>query len=132
VPVAGGSAQVAPFSSVGFMEGLSKALAPNPKVFFNRGVAAWSKLANQTRFSTPNGKPGLLVEHFDNPNLAGTPTATHTELHVNHKPQFTIDDLADLDLGELFANLGGTPSAPPKGSSDRFSGNVYRPHSRNI
>ena len=88
VSVGGGSAQVVPFSAVGLMEGLSKALGPSATVFYNRGIPTWSALANATNFFTSDTKaaPGLTVERFDNPDLAGSPVETRIESHINLDP----------------------------------------------
>jgi beta-glucosidase len=126
VPVGGGSAQVAPFSAVGFMQGLSRALGANVKVLYHRGVPTLNRLAMSTSYFTSDTKaqPGLTVERFDNVNLAGSPVETRTEIHVNQKPRFTMADLPEMDLSGLFAP-GGPPPQRPKGSSTRWTGYYF-------
>ncbi len=127
VPVGGGSAAVAPFAAVSFMQGLSDALGASARVSYHRGLATWTQLANATAFSTAakDGKPGLTVETFDNPDLSGTPVSTDVERHISKKPKLTWADLAEMDPAEAFALFaGGGP--PPKGSSMRWTG-YYTP-----
>ena len=75
-------------SAAGFMEGLSRALGPGVKVFYHRGISTWGDLANATNFFTSEAKavPGLTVERFDNPDLAGSPAEKRTESHINLNP----------------------------------------------
>ncbi len=127
VPVGGGSAAVHPFAAVSFMQGLSDGLGPAARVSYHRGLATWTRLTSATRFSTArrDGKPGLTVETFDNPDLSGTPASTTTERHISKKPKLTWADLAEMDPAEAFALFaGGGP--PPKGSSTRWTG-YYTP-----
>jgi beta-glucosidase len=85
VPVGGGSAEVQPFASVSFLEGLSNYPGSQFQVYYDRGVLSYSELANATNFtvSQTDGKPGLRAEYFDNLDLKGTPSITRTEEHVD-------------------------------------------------
>lgn len=84
-PVGGGSAQVAPFAAVSFLEGLSNALGAEARLYYNRGIPTYSELARATNFTTAetNGQPGLQAEYFNNPDLQGSAYLTQTEPHVN-------------------------------------------------
>jgi beta-glucosidase len=89
VPVGGGSAEVQPFASVSFLEGLTNYAFNHPgnplQVFYDRGLPSYSDSANATNFTTSqvDGKPGLKAEYFDNLELKGTPVITRTEEHLD-------------------------------------------------
>jgi beta-glucosidase len=125
VPAAGGSAQVRPFTAVSFLEGLSNALGSDAKVYYNRGIATWSQLANSTPFltSAANGKPGVTVETFDNQELSGSPVSTRVARHMTQRPRFSFADLANID----FSELGESENKTPQGSSTRWSGYYSAP-----
>jgi beta-glucosidase len=127
VTVGGGSAAVQPFAGVSFLQGLSDALGTEARVSSHRGLKTWTQFANATHFTTAakDGKPGLTVETFDNPDLAGAPVSTSVERHVNRKPKMYFADLADMDPAEAFGLFMGG-GAPPKGSSTRWTG-YYTP-----
>jgi len=117
---AGGSSEVTAFAPISYLAGISDALKDSAKVYYNRGVGTWSHLAGSTVFSTAaaNGKPGLTVEKFNNPNFEGPPVSTHVELHMNLKPSRTIAELTDEDIADLLA-AGEKES---NGSSTRWTG----------
>lgn len=117
VPVGGGSAQVTPFRTTSFLEGLSDHLAEKVNVTYARGVPSLGVVANKTKFSTQenNGKPGLTAQIFENPDLSGTPVSTRVDEHIN---MGTALDLNALSSGEIdFATL-----IHPKPSSIRWTG----------
>jgi beta-glucosidase len=122
VPVGGGSAQVRPFAAVSFLQGLSDALGPDVKVYYNRGIATWSQLANSTQFLTAatNGKPGVTVETFGNQDFSGSPASTRVARHMTQRPRFSFADVANIDFGEVFESLNSAQS--PSGSSTRWTG----------
>jgi beta-glucosidase len=80
-PVGGGSARVEPFVAVSILEGLGRVLQPSGEVLYQRGLRPLGELAVATEFATAatGGQPGLRVELFDNPDLAGTPTETRVD-----------------------------------------------------
>jgi beta-glucosidase len=105
VAVGGGSAQVTPFHSVSFLEGLSDYLGPAFTVTYARGMPPLGVVANRTRFSTDetNGKLGLTAETFENSDLSGTPASTRIDQHIN---MGSAADLDALSSGEIdFASL---------------------------
>jgi beta-glucosidase len=126
VTVGGGSAQVAPFSAVSLMEGLNSALGTQASVLYNRGVRTWSQLAASTKFTTEpvDGQPGLRVQVFDNPTLAGSPASTRVDRHINHRTAFTLADLVDTDLSDFLGPDGGKALS---GSSARWTGYIIAP-----
>jgi beta-glucosidase len=85
VPVGGGSARVQPFVAVSFLEGLSNALDATANVYYHRGLPTLPEIANATEFSTAaaGDDPGLKVEVFGNPELAGAPVSTRIDRHVS-------------------------------------------------
>jgi beta-glucosidase len=85
VPVGGGSAEVQPFGSVSFLEGLSNYPGAAFQVYYDRGVLPYTDLANATNFTTAQtkGEPGLKAEYFDNQELKGSPVVARTEQHVD-------------------------------------------------
>jgi beta-glucosidase len=119
----GGSGEVAPFSSVSILKGLSDVLAGDAAVTYNRGIPPLAQLAARTQFfSEPTGlRPGLTVETFDNATLSGTATSTLVDFDVNRKVALALTDFAEMN----FAALGALFMAPPKPSSSRWAG-YYR------
>jgi beta-glucosidase len=85
VAVGGGSARVEPFAAVSFMEGLSNFLGAASKVYYRAGIPALKEVAAATAFYTAavNGQPGLQVEIFDNPELAGTATISRIDRRIS-------------------------------------------------
>jgi beta-glucosidase len=85
LPVAGGSAQVQPFTSVSLLDALSNYLLGAATVYYNQGVPTLSDMADATNFATAatGGEPGIRVEYFPNENLEGKPLGSHVEKHVN-------------------------------------------------
>src|SRR5579872_182563 len=64
VPVGGGSAQVQPFASVSFLEGLGNYLGTAIPVYYSRGIPTLSEMAEATNFLTAaaDGQPGRSEE----------------------------------------------------------------------
>jgi beta-glucosidase len=85
VPVGGGSAGVVPFHLVSPVEGLVTALGASVNVLYDRGLPKISDLAGATTFSTAatGGKPGLMLETFENETLSGNPVSSTTVAHIN-------------------------------------------------
>jgi len=93
VPVGGGSAQVRPFSAVGFVEALANRLRGTATVTVNHGVPTLAEIFDATDFVTAStgGQPGLTGEYFNQRSLSGTPALTRVDPHVNFawdKPNF--------------------------------------------
>lgn len=120
VPAGGGSAQARPFAAVSILQGISDALGSDAKVYYNRGLATWSQLANSTQFftSAANGKPGVTVETFPSQDLSGAPASTRVARHMAQKPRFSFADLANID----FAEINESQNQTPLGSSTRWTG----------
>jgi beta-glucosidase len=110
VPVGGGSARVAPFAAVSFLEGLAKALGPDATVYYHNGIPTLGEMADATRFVTAaeGGKAGVQVEYFTSDDLSGTPTITRVERSFRSGAPFR-------------------PPAPPDTASDRWTGYVVPP-----
>ena len=85
VATAGGSAHVTAFAPVSFMTGLSDALAPNTKVYWNRGVKELPEIFETSRFSTDREGThrGLEQEEFSNPSFSGEPVSRRAVLSIN-------------------------------------------------
>jgi len=83
---AGGSAHVTAFAPVSFMTGLSDALAPATKVYWNRGVREFPSIFEASRFFTDKKGAhfGLQQEEFSNPDFAGQPDRVSIVPNVNH------------------------------------------------
>jgi beta-glucosidase len=83
-PVGGGSAAVAPFHAVSFLEGLANELGPGVKVTYDPGLPSLSDMADATEFvsDAAAGKKGIMVERFRSGDLTGAPDTT-VEPHVN-------------------------------------------------
>lgn len=83
VPLGGGSATVVPFRAVSFFEGVSRALGTSASVHTARGIPSLARVANTTRFTTAaGGQPGVTVETFENPDLAGRPSSVRVEPRI--------------------------------------------------
>jgi beta-glucosidase len=85
VPVGGGSARVEPFSSVGFLEGISNYSRDAIKVLSARGLPTLSELADRTNFkTTENGtETGLRAKYFKDEDLSATPEVSRIDQHIN-------------------------------------------------
>jgi beta-glucosidase len=93
VPVAGGSAQVRPLAAVSFVQGLAGHLRGVATVLVNHGVPTLAEIFDSTDWVTApaGGQPGLRGEYFDDRGLAGAPTLTRVDPHVDFawdKPNF--------------------------------------------
>ena len=85
VPVGGGSAQVEPFRTISFLEGISDRLAGTGKVLYAAGIPPVDDILDHTSFSVDNKgtQPGLRGEYYANADFAGTP-----EVHVDRRVNF--------------------------------------------
>jgi len=126
VPVGGGSAQVAPFHAVSFLEGLSGALGKRASVTWAPGILTLGAAAVRTHFETEaaNGQPGLKLESFGNENLSGPPEKTRISQHISLGAPFDIGSVTRDEID--FADL--ERSGP---SSRRWSG-YYVPRNRDL
>jgi beta-glucosidase len=119
VPVGGGSAGVVPFHMMSAFEGISNEVGTSTNVFYDRGIPTLSHLAYATQFTTTaeNGKPGLTLESFSNPELSGTPATTAVTPHAV---------LEGVSIKSLIDNIEAAIalffSAPPAQVSHRFTG----------
>jgi beta-glucosidase len=84
-PVGGGSAQVRPFSSVSYLEGLANSLANSAKVVYSSGIETLSQMAEDTSFSTEasGGQAGVKAEYFPSLDLSGPVRSARIDKHVN-------------------------------------------------
>ena len=108
----GGSASISPFSTVGFLNGISNYVGTNANVTFARGLNNYENLANQTRFDG-----GVSAELFDNWDLSGSPAKTERRANLNSGKLFNFGDYASGELESTFAAF----SFPPPRSA-RFTG----------
>lgn len=115
IPVGGGSAEVKPFNSVSYLEGLSAYLSPGTKVLYSQGIPTLSQMARDTHFMTAEsgGEPGILEEDFSGENLVGAPVATLTQKFVDFGPP-----------DGWYPSLGRSsgPSLPEDALSERWTG----------
>jgi len=114
VPTAGGSGQVATYSEVSSLKGISDRLGVHASVLYDRGVPKLSVLAMRTRFSqfAEKAAPGLTVETFDNPEFQGKPLTTRTEATANSGQNLLdnpdmMDMLNNMTADQLGALMGG-------------------------
>jgi len=93
-PVGGGSAQVRPFSSVSYVEGVANYLAGSAKVVYSTGVPTLTEIADATAFvtDTSNNQPGLKAEYFNSLDLSGQVRDTRTDKHLNFSPDHPLGD----------------------------------------
>ncbi len=87
-PVGGGSAQVRPFNSVSYLEGISHYLHGRAQVFYQRGLVAEDDLIAGTRFSVDAAgkEPGLRAEYFANADFSG-PSRQQTDARIDFHRQ---------------------------------------------
>ncbi len=118
IPTAGGSGQVAVFSDVSALKGISDRLGLNANVLYDRGVPKLSILSMRSGFSQFADKfvPGLTVETFDNDKFEGKPVATRTEMTANtgqnildNPDMFDLMQTITADQMMTFMNMGGPP-----------------------
>jgi beta-glucosidase len=121
VAAGGGSARIAPFTSIGLLEGLSSAVGEKVNVLYNRGVRTWGQMAGATKFETEavNGQTGFRVELFDNPTLSGSPVSGRIDRRINQRANFTLADLLDTDIADFLGPDGGKSR---DGTSARWTG----------
>lgn len=88
VPVGGGSARVAPFEAVSFLQGINDYVGNAAQVFYSPGIRTVQEMAAEKSFSTAasGGTVGFKAEHFSNPDLQGTPFFTRTEERIDFGP----------------------------------------------
>lgn len=115
IPVGGGSAEVKPFNTVSYLEGLSAYLYPGTKVYYSQGIPTLSQLARETHFSTTasGSQPGLVEEAFSGDDLQGAPSETRTEPFIDFGP-------ADGWLPSIGRTSG--PPLPENAKSERWTG----------
>ncbi len=119
VAVGGGSAGVVPFQMTGPLVGLTAVAGDGVNVLYDAGIPTLSQLAQRTQFTTEasGGKPGVLVERFENGDLSGAgKQSTIKQINLMGMGWDAISDNLD-DLMALF-------TAPPKPVSARFTGYV--------
>ena len=114
IPVGGGSAQVKPFNTVSYLEGLSAYLAPGVKVYYSQGIPTLSQLARSTQFFTApsGGERGLSAEYFSADNMQGSPAQTTVEKYIDY-------GVPDGWIPNLGRNSG--PSLPENSASQRWT-----------
>ena len=125
IPTAGGSGQVAAFSEVSALKGISDRLGVNGNVVYDRGVPKLSVIAMRTGFMQAPDKfaLGLTVESFDNPEFSGKPVGTRTEM-FGMSGQNILDspDLAELMTSIPAQMLMGFMGATATPKYDRWTG----------
>ncbi|MGZ4814669.1 MAG: beta-glucosidase H [Terriglobales bacterium] len=85
VPVGGGSAQVRPFETVSFLQGISNYVGSAGTILYHQGIPTLNDMAQQTEFTTAanGGKRGIAVQVFNTADMTGAPVQSYTALHVN-------------------------------------------------
>ncbi len=122
--VGGGSAGVVPFSLTGPLVGMERVAGDNVNVLYDAGLPTLSQLAQRTVFTTDEagGKPGVLIEKFDNGDLSGAGTQHHAKnIDITGIGWDAISDNLDELMDALMS--GGEP----KVVSQRITGYVTVP-----
>jgi len=118
IPTAGGSGQVATYSEVSVLTGISDRMGVHANVLYDSGIPRLSVLAIRTGFSQFADRlvPGLTVETFDNENFEGKPLATRTERTANtgqnalgNPDMMEILNSLTADQLDAMMNVGGPP-----------------------
>jgi beta-glucosidase len=126
IPTAGGSGQVASFTEVSALKGISDRLGVTGNVVYDRGLPKLSILAVRSGFMLAPGKfaLGLTVDTFDNPEFRGKPVATRTEMFANSgqnmmdNPDMT--ELINSIPAQMLMTFMGGGGAPAR--FDRWTG----------
>ena len=123
VPHGGGSVTVVPFHATSLLEGLSDELGTDVEVHYSRGIADLHRIAGATAFTTAAGgdRPGLEVQVFDNMELAGAPTSTRIDRHIDQGMPLDLTALASGDR-----ELNTALLSPKREISTRWAG-YYTP-----
>lgn len=118
VAVGGGSAGVVPFNMTGPLVGLQHVAGDGVNVLYDAGLPTLSELARRTNFMTESagGKPGVVVEKFDNGDLSGA--GTQSTAHHIDVTGIGWDAISD-NLDEL---MGAIMSGEQKTVSQRMTG----------
>ena len=80
-----GSSVVIPFRSVTTFDGIKSEAGEQTEVQFTPGVVRDEDVLpiDSKYFRTPEGKPGLKAEYFNNPEFMGNPSVTKNENQIN-------------------------------------------------
>ena len=120
VPAGGGSAQAIPFAATSVLQGIGSFLGPTSTVYYDRGVPSLVDFAAKTPLMTApeNGKPGVMMEFFDNPDLSGAAAFAKIVRHI---------DSADVTW-EMFADDPGAAAklAKAEGKKSRRWTGYYK------
>src|SRR5579883_3247723 len=89
VPVGGGSAQVEPFRTVSFLEGVSNYVEPNVTVYYNQGSPRIEQLIDNTEYTSPTtgGWMAVTAQYYNNANWSGAPVITRPEQSIKLDPR---------------------------------------------
>jgi len=122
VPVGGGSAQVKPFDSVSFLQGISNCVGST--VMYHEGIPTLSEMADHTEFTTAasGGKQGIEFQLFNSADMTGKPVQSYTARHVNlamENPQRPLDE--ELANNPIFTRWTGYYNVPAAGSYTVFA-----------
>lgn len=120
VPVGGGSAQVRPFTTVSFLEGLGRYAGASANVTYSRGIPTIEDMARNTRFTEePNGKRGVTLELFGNGKLEGKAISSKKVFGINNNEAWD-----DTEFEAIFEENGLDYSALAEqgGTSMRWTG----------
>ncbi|HVI09571.1 MAG TPA: glycoside hydrolase family 3 C-terminal domain-containing protein [Candidatus Binatia bacterium] len=111
-PTAGGSAEVKPFESISYLEGLANEVG-KVKVYYDPGLPTLEEMAKRTEFRTAatRGERGLRTEFFGNSDFSGPPLASHIDRHVDfdpaHGPDGTYADTSARWSGYFIPSSAG-------------------------
>ena len=134
VPVGGGSAQVQPFATVNFLQGISNYLGSAGTVLYHQGIPTLDEMAERTEFTTAanGGKRGIAVQVFNTADLTGKPMQSYTALHGNmaiENPTRPLDEeLAQQPMSTRWAGYynSQTPGAYTVFAQANGEGSGYR------
>jgi len=93
----GGSAYTPPYHTINLLEGL-KSAAPQVEFSYFPAVDldAPEKAFKETEFRSPDGKPGLLGEYFNNNTTSGTPIRTRQDERINFNWAFANESFKTI------------------------------------
>lgn len=93
VPTAGGSANVTAFAPVSFMTGMSDALYPDAKVYWNAGVVMPEKIYSQSNWcqDAECKQAGLQWVEYDGATGAKINSGVDQKLDEDFKPEWKVD-----------------------------------------
>ena len=107
-----------PSKSVSPLEGIKKAVSANTQVLYSQGCSYHTDYTEKElihlQYLSSDGKPGLIGEYFDNPDLEGTPFMVRTDSVINFG-WFNRAPVSGMKQEDFSVRWHGNLTAPKSG-----------------